>query len=78
MKRLQAPNARDGLEPCRRRWAAPARGRGRDAGNVEALHAMIPGSTLRVIPEAGHLVIEERPDALVREILAFLRTRSPG
>lgn len=40
----------------------------------EALHALIPGSTLRVIPHAGHLVIEERPDALVREILTFLDT----
>jgi pimeloyl-ACP methyl ester carboxylesterase len=33
---------------------------------------MIPGSGLVEIPESGHLVIEERPDALVREIESFL------
>jgi pimeloyl-ACP methyl ester carboxylesterase len=45
-------------------WIPLARG--------EALHAMIPGSELRVIDDAGHLVIEEQPDALVREIRAFI------
>jgi pimeloyl-ACP methyl ester carboxylesterase len=45
------------------RWIPLARG--------EALHAAIPGSSLRVIPEAGHLVIEERPQALLREIRPF-------
>ena len=39
--------------------------RGRD------LHEMIPGSILRVIPDTGHLVIEERPDRLIEEIRAF-------
>jgi len=38
------------------------------------LHDMIPGSRLRIIDDAGHLVIEERPDALLEEILAFLRS----
>jgi pimeloyl-ACP methyl ester carboxylesterase len=38
----------------------------------EALHNTIPGSTLRVIPDAGHLVIEENPAALMREIWWFL------
>ena len=37
----------------------------------EQLQGMIPGSTLRVIDGAGHLVIEERPDELAREILEF-------
>jgi pimeloyl-ACP methyl ester carboxylesterase len=37
-----------------------------------ALNRMIPGSGLVEIPESGHLVIEERPDALVREIESFL------
>lgn len=39
----------------------------------EALHRMIPGSTFRVIPDAGHLVIEERPEQLIREIRSFLK-----
>jgi pimeloyl-ACP methyl ester carboxylesterase len=39
----------------------------------EALQAMIPGSRLHVIPAAGHLVIEERPDQLQERIRPFLR-----
>lgn len=39
----------------------------------EALHKMIPGSTFRVISDAGHLVIEERPDQLIKEIRSFLQ-----
>lgn len=35
------------------------------------LQRMIPGSILRVIDDAGHLVIEEKPDELVKEIRAF-------
>jgi len=37
----------------------------------EELHKMIPGSVFRVIDDAGHLVIEERPDALIEEISDF-------
>ena len=37
----------------------------------EALHAMIPGSLLRVIEDAGHLVVEERPEDLILAIRAF-------
>lgn len=37
----------------------------------EKLHGLIPGSVLRVIDDAGHLVIEEKPDELVKEILDF-------
>lgn len=40
----------------------------------EQLKGVIPGSTLRVINGAGHLVIEERPDELAREILEFTGT----
>lgn len=40
----------------------------------EELHKMIPSSDLRIIDDAGHLVIEEKPDALVKEILAFAKT----
>ena len=47
-------------------WIPLARG--------EELHGTIPASTLRVIEDAGHLVIEEKPDELVREILAFVRS----
>ncbi len=39
----------------------------------EALHDMIPNSTLRVIPNAGHLVIEEAPEKLIEEICSFLK-----
>ena len=39
----------------------------------EALHDMIPGSLLQVIPDAGHLVIEEQPDQLIKEIHPFLQ-----
>lgn len=37
----------------------------------EKLHGMIPGSVLRVMDDAGHLVIEERPGELAKEILGF-------
>lgn len=46
-------------------WIPLARG--------EELHGLIPGSVLRVIDDAGHLVIEEKPEALVAEILDFVR-----
>jgi pimeloyl-ACP methyl ester carboxylesterase len=42
----------------------------------EALHDMIPGSILRVIPNAGHLVVEEKPDQLIEEIRPFLQDRN--
>ena len=35
------------------------------------LQKRIPGSKLITVPQAGHLVIEERPKALVEEIRAF-------
>ena len=38
----------------------------------QALHKMIPGSLLEVIPDAGHLVIEEAPDRLMEKIRPFL------
>ena len=38
----------------------------------EALHDMIPGSLLHVIPDAGHLVIEEQPDQLMKQIRPFI------
>lgn len=37
------------------------------------LHEMIPGSSLHVIQDAGHLIIEERPDQLVERMLSFLK-----
>lgn len=40
----------------------------------EALRDMIPGSRFRVIPDAGHLVIEEQPDRLAEQIRSFLQT----
>lgn len=44
----------------------------------EALRDMIPGARLRVIADAGHLVIEEQPERLLREIRAFLRNSGPA
>ncbi|BCR05617.1 alpha/beta hydrolase [Desulfuromonas versatilis] len=38
----------------------------------EALKSMIPGAALQTIAEAGHLVIEENPGALVAAIRGFL------
>lgn len=37
------------------------------------LHRMIPDSTLRIIEECGHLLIEEKPLAVATEILNFIR-----
>lgn len=39
----------------------------------EILRDMIPGSVLHVIPDAGHLVIEEQPDKLIEKIRPFLK-----
>lgn len=39
----------------------------------EVLHDMIPGSLFHVISDAGHLVIEERPDQLIEKIRPFLK-----
>ncbi len=39
----------------------------------EVLHVMIPGSSLHVISDAGHLVIEEQPDQLIEKIRPFLQ-----
>ena len=41
------------------------------------LHDMIPGSLFHVIPDAGHLVIEEQPDQLMKKIRPFLHRDSP-
>ncbi len=38
----------------------------------KTLHAMIPNSLFQPIPEAGHLVIEEKPADLIRHIRSFL------
>lgn len=38
----------------------------------ERLSKLIPGSELQVIPESGHLVIEEEPELLSERILQFL------
>lgn len=42
-----------------------------DRGNL--LHEMIPNSLLEVIPDSGHLVIEEQPELLVDKIQAFFQ-----
>lgn len=42
----------------------------------EVLHDMIPGSLLHVIPDAGHLVIEEQPDKLIKKIRPFLQNEN--
>lgn len=45
-------------------WIPIARG--------ERLHEMIPGSILHTIRDAGHLVIEEKPEELLQQIQLFL------
>src|SRR5699024_6479254 len=49
-------------------WIPVARG--------EQLHGMIPGSMFHRISAAGHLVIEEKPDELLRQIQLFLSVNS--
>ncbi len=41
----------------------------------ETLHNTIPGSRMHVIPDAGHLVIEEDAGEVARQILSFLRDK---
>lgn len=41
-----------------------------------ALHDAIPNSELTIVPDAGHLVIEERPDQLLQAIRSFLSATS--
>jgi pimeloyl-ACP methyl ester carboxylesterase len=38
----------------------------------EVLHDMIPGSLFHILPDAGHLVIEEQPVQLIEKIRPFL------
>ena len=40
----------------------------------EILHEMIPNALFHVIPDAGHLVIEEQPEQLIEKIRPFLQT----
>ena len=39
---------------------------------AEAYRQMIPGATLVVIPEAGHLPHIEQPDVVLQHVLAFV------
>ncbi len=39
---------------------------------AHSLHQLIPNSKLVTVPQAGHLVIEERPEILISEIKNFL------
>ena len=39
---------------------------------AHALHQLIPASKLVTVPQAGHLIIEERPEILISEIKTFL------
>ena len=39
----------------------------------ERLAAAIPGCTLKVYPESGHVVHWERPEQVVRDLEAFMR-----
>ena len=40
----------------------------------QELHDRIPGSRLHIIDDAGHLVIEEKPEEIVQAILDFAQT----
>jgi len=46
-------------------WIPPERGR--------ELASRIPGAILRYVPEAGHLVQEDAPEAIVAALLGFLK-----
>jgi len=39
----------------------------------EVLHDLIPGSVFQVIPDSGHLVIEEQSDHLIERIRLFIQ-----
>jgi pimeloyl-ACP methyl ester carboxylesterase len=41
------------------------------------LHALLPDARLEVVPRAGHLVLEEQPDASADAILRFLGASTP-
>lgn len=43
---------------------------------AHAPHDTIPDSELTIVPDAGHLVIEERPDELRQTINTFLSATS--
>ena len=40
------------------------------------LASMIPGSVLKVIPDAGHMVQEDAPEAIVAALFGFLSNRA--
>lgn len=48
-------------------WIPPQKG--------EQLAALIPGATLHLVPEAGHLVQEDAPEAVVAHVLRFIAAR---
>ncbi|HYB99129.1 MAG TPA: alpha/beta hydrolase [Candidatus Limnocylindrales bacterium] len=48
----------------------------RDA--AERLHRDVPGSTLRLVPQAGHYLQVEKPEAVVEEIRALLPNTRTG
>jgi pimeloyl-ACP methyl ester carboxylesterase len=41
-----------------------------------ALHKMIPGALFHPVPNAGHLVQEDAPEAIVAAVLRFLPLHS--
>jgi 2-succinyl-6-hydroxy-2,4-cyclohexadiene-1-carboxylate synthase len=51
---------------------------GRYAALGRAMHEAIPGSRLAVVPDAGHTVHLEQPEAFQRAVLDFLRTVEGG
>ncbi len=42
------------------------------AWNSRRLAALLPGATLRVYPECGHLPMEEMPERFVEDVTQFL------
>ncbi|WP_031012143.1 alpha/beta fold hydrolase, partial [Streptomyces sp. NRRL F-5727] len=48
------------------------------ASHTEAIAAELPGSELVVVPEAGHLVMLERPDAVTAALAALLARAGEG
>jgi non-heme chloroperoxidase len=46
--------------------------------NQERLAAAIPGATLRVYPDTGHVVHWDRPEQVVRDVEEFMKDTRPA
>ena len=80
--RLLAPNAQG--DPKLRRWAhriaCPTlllwgtEDRMRPAAQAKSWASLLPNATVELVPAAGHLVLDERPES-IKIVEAFLATK---